>query len=95
VTSFDVPGAGVGRGQGTHPQGIAAGRRVTGVSIGAANVFHGFVRTGVGTVTVFDVPGAGTGSQQGTVGFSINRAGAIAGYFLDANGLRHGFVRFP
>ena len=98
-TTFDVPGAGTGDGQGTfapvfgfniNPQGT-----ITGNYIDASNVSHGFVRAPNGTLTTFDAPGAGTGAFQGTVANSNNPAGAITGYYTDANDVIHGFLRNP
>jgi hypothetical protein len=105
-TTFEVPGAGTGSGQGTlpgfiNPGGAATGfinpaGTVTGAYIDASNVFHGFVRAPNGAITTFDVPGAGTGSGQGTIGGSgINPAGAVTGEYLDASNVFHGFVRAP
>ena len=97
-TSFDVPGAGTGSGQGTlaediNPEGVIAGEYSD-----ASNVFHGFVRTEDGTITTFDVLGAGTGPTQGTFVASVEGltpAGALAGYYTDQNGVNHGYVRAP
>jgi hypothetical protein len=45
ITTFDVPDAGTGAGQGTSPLGINAEGAITGYYIDASNVGHGFLRT--------------------------------------------------
>src|SRR5262249_10538051 len=95
ITTFDVPGAGTGPGQGTFPGSVdclnPAGV-ITGSYADASNVNHGFVRTPEGTITTFDVPGAGTGPGQGTFSGGINPAGTIEVNYSDASALSHGFL---
>ncbi len=93
ITTFDVPGAGKGPGQGTlgfviNPKGVIEGEYLDG-----NNVYHGFVRSPGGSITTFDAPGAGTGPGQGTQPFSLNSRGEISGFYTDPSGLSHGFAR--
>ena len=70
ITTFDAPGAGTGHGQGTFTagtDGINPVGAISGASIDANSLFHGFVRAPNGAITTFDVPGAGTGPNQGTL----------------------------
>jgi hypothetical protein len=89
--TIDVPGATGG----TVAQSINSGGAITGYSVDASGVSHGFLRSAGGTITSFDVPGAGTASGQGTAGTSINTTGSITGYYVDAGGVHHGFLRAP
>ena len=97
ITTFDVPVAGTGHGQGTAPGAINSEGVIAGVYADANNVNHGFVREpDDGEIATFDVPGAGTGPGQGTLpsGFAgINAQGEITGSYLDANNANHGFLR--
>jgi len=96
ITTFDVPGAGTGSGQGTLGENINDSEVIEGNYIDASNVAHGFVRARDGTITTFDAPGAGTGSGQGTFpNGHINDTGTITGYDVDNNNVRHGFLRSP
>src|ERR1700757_2593581 len=82
ITTFDAPGAGTGPGQGTlvdAVDGLNPAGGISGLSIDASDVSHGFVRAPDGTITVFDAPGAGTGPGQGTLPAGINQGGTIAG----------------
>ena len=92
ITTFDVPGAGTGSGQGTFPANINPAGTIVGNYVDASNVSHGFVRSPSGAITTFDVPGAGTGPGQGTTPFCNNPADAITGYYLDASNMYHGFL---
>jgi hypothetical protein len=97
-TSFNAPGAGTGAGQGTLAVGInsASSASVVGAYIDSKGAYHGFVRSGSGTITDFNAPGAGTGAGQGTnlAGLSgINTAGTITGPYVDSKGLFHGYIR--
>src|SRR4029453_16868495 len=73
ITTFDVPGAGTGPGQGTVPENISTPGVVTGQYADASDVNHGFVRAKAGAITTSDVPGAGIGPFQGTVPLYNNR----------------------
>jgi hypothetical protein len=89
--TFDAPGAGTGRVQGTFPADINQAGDITGSYVDANYVSHGFVRAGNGTFTTFDVPGGTTTGASG-----INPAGAVTGgytYLNDPNFVSHGFVR--
>jgi hypothetical protein len=95
ITTFDVPGAGTGAGQGTVPEGLNFEGAITGSYIDSSSVSHGFLLGQHGTITTFDAPGAGTGAGQGTLPLLDNAEGAITGYDIDANGAFHGFLRNP
>lgn len=96
--SFDAPGAGKGAGQGTLAIGInsATSASIVGAYLDSKGAYHGFVRSGSGTITGFNAPGAGTGAGQGTnfAGLSgINTAGTITGPYVDSKGVFHGYIR--
>jgi hypothetical protein len=94
-TTFDVPGAGTGSGQGTSGQNINPAGAFTGFYLDASNVYHGFVRARDGTITTIDVPGAGTGQFEGTQASDSNPADATTGTYFDASDTGHGFLRVP
>src|SRR5436309_1119905 len=96
-TTFDVPGASTGSGQGTLATSINPAGVITGYYLDASGAFHGFLRAPDGSVTTFDAPGAGAGTdlRQGTFPKSINPSGAITGYYIDAGNVIHGFLRAP
>src|SRR5207249_7362841 len=80
ITTFDVPEAGTGPGQGTRANNINPSDAVAGRYIDPSDVSHGFLRASDGTIATFDAPNAGTGPGQGTIVFSVdclNPAGAI------------------
>ena len=84
ITTFDVPGAV----NGTEPVGINPMGTITGRSVDANFLTHGFVRAPDGTITTFDFPGAVfTGPND------INPNGTITGFYSGAGA--HGFVRIP
>jgi len=98
-TEVDAPVAGTDIYQGTTAcwftvcfGGINAGGAVTGFSVDANYVYHGFRRTPRGRFIMFDIPGAGTGTWQGTMPAAINNANAITGYYIDRNNAYHGFL---
>jgi hypothetical protein len=91
-TTFDVPGAGTGAGQGTFPFAISNDGDITGFYVDATGANHGFLRDKKGVITTYDVPGAGTGPGQGTFGGGITPSGTIMGNYFDADNLSHGFV---
>ena len=96
ITSFDAPGAGTGNDRGTYVfsvDNLNPAGAISGTSLDANDVWHGFLRAPDGTITVFDVPGAGTEAFQGTLNSGINQRGTIAGEYVDANNVGHGFVR--
>ena len=57
-TIFDVPAAGTNSGQGTYAFVINNSGTITGYCLDAFSTYHGFVRSGAGTITTFDAPGA-------------------------------------
>jgi len=87
--TFDVPGAGTGRNQGTFPSSISPAGAITGYYYDANFVGHGFLRTISGSYITFDVPAA----VNGTFPQSISLTGAITGTYYDANFVGHGFLR--
>jgi hypothetical protein len=93
--SFEVKGAGLGRGlnEGTAAYSVNDRGEIAGQYQDSNFVFHGFVRDADGHTTTFNAPDAGTGANQGTVAETINDSGTIAGYYIDANSVLHGFVR--
>ena len=93
LTTFDVPGGGVGFFQGTYPVSINPAGAITGNYTDSNNVNHGFVRAPNGKLTTFDIPRAGKGAYQGTIPLGNNPAGEITGEYVDANGVNHGFLR--
>ena len=96
LTTFEVPGSGTARFQGTFPRGIDAGGLIVGDEIDSNSVSHGFVRYPSGNVVTFNAPGAGTGFFQGTFVVTPNSGGRIAGQYVDSNDVSHGLlVSFP
>jgi hypothetical protein len=89
ITTFDVPGAGTGPGQGTFPFAISLGEEITGFYVDGTNANHGFLRDKNGVITTFDVPGASLGTFGG--GFTPN--GTIMGNYFSQDTLSHGFLR--
>jgi hypothetical protein len=61
ITTFDVPGAGTGPGQGTFAGNINPAQAIAGRYVDASGVSHGFLRAPNGTITTFDAPNADTG----------------------------------
>ena len=57
ITTFDVPGAGTGSGQGTVAFAPNPAGAIAGYNIDASTVAHGFLRARDGTITAFDAPG--------------------------------------
>jgi hypothetical protein len=55
-TTFDVPGAGTGYGEGTIPSGINSAGAITGSYFDSKDVGHGFLGSKDGTFTTFDAP---------------------------------------
>jgi len=90
ITTFDVPGAGTGNGQGTNAIGVNARGLIVGYYFDQNNVSHGFSRCPNGAFTTFDPPGS-----INTFTFAINFEGAIAGFYYDAENMIHGFLRTP
>src|SRR5439155_608944 len=98
ITTFNIPGAGTGPGQGTFAGNIIPGDAIAGRYVDASDVAHGFLRAPDGTFTTFDAPNAGTGPGEGTfvfTGICLNPAAAIAATSLDASHVYHGILRAP
>ena len=91
-TTFDVPSAGTGAGQGTLPESNNTHGAIAGNYIDGSFVNHGFVRNSQGTFSLFDVPSAGTGPGQGTIPLSNSDSGMITGEDIDAGNVIHGFL---
>jgi len=93
--TFDAPGAGTSKNQGTFPASINASGDIAGMYFDSSNAYHGFLRTGsTGSITPIDVSGAPTNiGHRGTLPVSMNANGDIAGFYVDANDVRHGFIR--
>src|SRR6266851_9014766 len=93
--TFDAPGAGTSKNQGTFPASINAAGDVVGMYFDSNNAYHGFVRAASsGSITAIDVLGAPTNiGHRGTLPISMNTGGDITGFYVDANDVRHGFVR--
>jgi hypothetical protein len=93
-TTFNAPGAGTGKAQGTIALNINTAGAVTGIYYDSNGLAHGFVRpAGGGTIAVFDAPGAGTGTNQGTFPISINAAGTVVGMLANSSNVYGGFMR--
>src|SRR5262249_38941473 len=98
ITTFDIPGAGTGPGEGTFAGNINPAEAIAGRYVDASDVAHGFLRAPDGTITTFDAPNAGTGPGEGTfvfTGYCLNPPGAIAATSLDASDVYHGVLRAP
>lgn len=91
--SIDVPGAGVGAGQGTFPQNVSDSGLVFGNYVDPSGVAHGFIRSTDGDYTTFDVSGAGIAAGQGTMPVNRNFFGTMTGAYIDAKNVSHGFIR--
>jgi hypothetical protein len=90
ISTFDVPGAGTGSGQGTSPAAINPEGSITGSYQDANNASHGFVRYPFAVIISFDIPGAAN-----TFPGAISSSGIITGAYVDASGAYHGFFRYP
>ena len=93
ITTFDVPGAGTGAGQGTFSYAISPTGAITGFYFDGADVSHGFLRDENGVITTFDVPGSGTDAFEGTYGGGFTPNGTIMGNYFTPDTLSHGFLR--
>jgi hypothetical protein len=93
IHTFDVPGAGVGSGQGTFitfDDGINAEGAIAGGYSDAGGVFHAFVRNPDGSFVTFDPPGSIFTNNSG-----ITPNGTVTSYYFDASSALHGYVRHP
>src|SRR6266480_2061469 len=93
ITTFDVPGAGTGAGEGTFSYAISPTGAITGFYFDGADVSHGFLRDENGVITTFDVPGSGTDAFEGTYGGGFTPNGTIMGNYFTPDTLSHGFLR--
>jgi hypothetical protein len=91
-STYDVPAAGTGPGQGTLPESNNTQGAIAGNYIDASNVNHGFLRNLQGGLSTFDVPGMGTGAGQGTIPVDNGDSGAIIGEAIDGGSVIHGFL---
>jgi hypothetical protein len=76
-TTFDVPGAYTGDGDGTFAWAINDAGEIAGRYSTGPTSFQGFLRDAAGNVTTFEVPGEALGNFPSTMG--MNDAGQIAG----------------
>jgi hypothetical protein len=90
-TTYNVPAAGTGPGQGTLPESNDDLGDIAGNYFDTNGVNHGFLRNLHGSFTTFDAPGAGTSPGQGTVPSDNNDTGLVTGQVIDSNNLVHGF----
>ena len=93
ITTFDVPGAGTGAGEGTFSYAISPTGEITGFYFDGFDVSHGFLRDENGVITTFDVPGSGTDAFEGTYGGGFTPNGTIMGNYFSPDTLSHGFLR--
>ena len=91
-TTYNVPAAGTGPGQGTLPESNDDFGDIAGNYFDANGVSHGFFRNLRRSITTFDVPGGGTSAGQGTVPSDNNDTGMITGQVIDSNNVDHGFL---
>jgi hypothetical protein len=91
-TTYNVPAAGTGPGEGTLPESNDDFGDIAGNYFDANGVSHGFLRNLLGSLTTFDAPGAGTGAGQGTVPSDNSDTGLVTGQVIDSNNVDHGFL---
>ena len=91
-TTYNVPAAGTGPGQGTLPESNDDFGDVAGNYFDANGVSHGFLRNLRGSLTTFDAPGGGTSAGQGTVPSDNSDTGLVTGQLIDTNNVDHGFL---
>lgn len=70
-----------------NPAGTIVGTYV--LHFPASGLYHGFLRTRLGTLTTLDFPDP---NQGGTFLAAITPSGEIIGYYYDANYVAHGFL---
>lgn len=96
ITTFDVPAAGNGSGQGTYTAGINLFGAIIGSYTDVNNVSHSFIRQPNGKITTFDPPGTASIPYPGFNGsgaIGSNAEGTVGGYFVDANLVVHAYLR--
>ena len=93
ITTFDVPGAGTGSGQGTLGENINVPGAIDGTYIDASDVYHGFLRSKHGRHHHVRRSGRGHSVRPRHLRGIDNPAGAITGYYIDANNVVHGYLR--
>ena len=91
-TTYNVPAAGTGPGQGTLPESNDDFGDVAGNYFDANGVSHGFLRNLRGSLTTFDAPGGGTSAGQGTVPSDNSDTGLVTGQLIDSDNVDHGFL---
>ena len=91
-TTYNVPAAGTGPGQGTLPESNDDFGDIAGNYFDPNGVSHGFLRNLNGSLTTFDAPGGGTSAGQGTVPSDNNDTGLVTGQVIDSNNVDHGFL---
>jgi len=90
IITFDAPGAGTGKGQGTAATVVTDDRSIAGWYLDSQSVKHGFFRAHGGAFATFDPPASTWTSPQG-----MSAKLAIVGYYSDSNNVSHGFLRAP
>jgi hypothetical protein len=98
IATFDVPGAGTGKSEGTYAGSINPEGTIAGDYIDANGISHGFVRAANGAFTTFHIPSvAGTHwPALATIAASINPAGTVTGGYNEntsAGAVELGYVR--
>lgn len=96
ITTFDVPAAGKGSGQGTFTAGINLFGTVAGSYTDANNVSHSFLRQANGKITTFDPPDTASVPYpqfNGSGAIALNVGGEVGGYFVDRNLVVHAYLR--
>jgi hypothetical protein len=91
--TFDAPGAGTGKGQGTFPTSINQNGVIAGSYTDSGGQIHAFVRTAGGVITDFDPPSLIFNFVTG-----INSRGQIVGYgghLMTHGSSEQGFLRNP
>ncbi|MBV9617748.1 MAG: hypothetical protein JO201_00915 [Verrucomicrobia bacterium] len=91
-TTYNVPAAGTGPGQGTLPESNDDLGDIAGNYFDANGVNHGFLRHVRGGLSTFDAPGGGTSPGQGTIPSANSDTGAVTGQLIDSNNVVHGFL---
>jgi len=81
-TTFDVPGASQGDGQGTFPLALNDVGGVAGTYTTSALSYHGFIRDAAGNIETFDAPGETLATGESAMG--MNNNGQIVGVSFSA-----------